>query len=173
MTPTASSNDRIAAFGNELIEIHIWLREELAELLDDVDGYLAGTGRRPRELGAHCLAFCSALQRHHTGEDDGAFLALAEHAPQLAPVLAELTHDHQLVSATLRRVQQLVGDLTGAAGDIDAVAVRAELGTLAALLETHFGYEERKLVAALNALDSRGATVQQMLGLPSHAERPG
>ncbi len=52
---------RLAAFGNQLIEIHIWLREELALLREDVDAYLDGRGGRPRELRAHCLTFCSAL----------------------------------------------------------------------------------------------------------------
>jgi hypothetical protein len=32
--------------------------------------------------------------------------------------------------------------------------VRAELDGLAALLESHFGYEEKRLVSALNALEA-------------------
>jgi hypothetical protein len=67
------SPTRIAAFGNQLVQVHIWLREELARLREDVDSYLDGSGERPRDLRAHCLAFCSALTRHHSGEDGGAF----------------------------------------------------------------------------------------------------
>ena len=71
-TPT-EPNGRLRAFGNQLIEMHIWLRAELARLREDVDSYLDGRGERSRELRAHCLTFCSAQNRHHTGEDDGAF----------------------------------------------------------------------------------------------------
>ncbi|MFV2111030.1 hypothetical protein ACFHW0_01660 [Micromonospora sp. LOL_025] len=42
--------------------------------------------------------------------------------------------------------------------------MRAELDTLAALLETHFVYEEKKLVGALNALTA-GST-EGLLGVP-------
>ncbi|MEQ4720036.1 hemerythrin domain-containing protein [Nonomuraea sp. B19D2] len=149
-TPT-TPDERLKAFGNQLINVHAWLREELANLRDDVDAHLAGGSARPRELPAHCLAFCSALERHHTGEDAAAFPALAEQFPALRPVLQELTRDHQIVSDILRRLQNLLDGL----GNNDAAQprhVQAELDGLAALLESHFTYEERKIVAALNAL---------------------
>jgi hypothetical protein len=58
---------RIAALGNQLIDIHLSLREELARLREDAGAWLDGRAERPRELLAHCLAFCSAVSRHHTG----------------------------------------------------------------------------------------------------------
>lgn len=100
---------RLAAFGNQLIEVHLWLREELARLRENVDSYLDGHGERPRELRAHCLAFCSALTRHHTGEDDGGFPVLAERFPALRPVLEELKRDHRTVTDTLLRLEELLG----------------------------------------------------------------
>jgi hemerythrin-like domain-containing protein len=103
-------NGRLTAFGNQLIEVHLWLREELARLREDVDSYLDG-GERPRELRAHCLTFCSALSRHHTGEDDGAFPVLAEQFPELRPVLEELRRDHHMVAGILRRLEELLGSL--------------------------------------------------------------
>jgi hypothetical protein len=39
-----------------------------------------------------------------------------------------------------------------------------ELDTLAALLESHFGYEEKKLVAALNSLGAHAGTTEGLLG---------
>ncbi|TMR98971.1 hemerythrin domain-containing protein [Nonomuraea basaltis] len=135
------------AFGNQLIEVHLWLREELDALREDVDAFLAGDAR-PRELRAHCLTFCSALQRHHTGEDGGAFPELAERFPELGPVLDELRRDHQLVEDSLQRLQELLDGLDGAA---DPAAVRRELDSLAALMETHFVYEEKRIVSALDA----------------------
>ncbi len=149
-TTLTTSHGRLVAFGNQLIDVHIWLREELAALREDIDAYLAG-GARPRELRAHCLAFCSALNRHHTGEDDGAFPELARRFPELRPVLEELRRDHRLVEDSLRRLQALAGRLDRAT---DPAEVRRELDSLAALMETHFVYEEKRIVSALNALDA-------------------
>ncbi|GAB3374186.1 hypothetical protein GCM10027452_32160 [Micromonospora halotolerans] len=53
----------------------------------------------------------------------------------------------------------LVALLAGAA---DGRTVRAELDGLAALLESHFSYEERKLAAALNRL---GGDPVELLGV--------
>ncbi|MER7420710.1 hemerythrin domain-containing protein [Micromonospora peucetia] len=147
-------DERLRAFGNQLIEIHLWLREELARLRDGV----GDPGVRPRDLRTHCLAFCAAVTRHHTGEDAGAFRVLADQVPELAPVLHELEADHHLVAETLRRVEKLVG------GTAPPDKVRTELDTLAALLETHFVYEEKKLVDALNALT--GGSTEGLLGVP-------
>lgn len=154
-TPT-EPNGRLTAFGNQLIEVHLWLREELARLREDVDSYLDDRGERPRELRAHCLTFCSALNRHHTGEDDGAFPILAEQFPELRPVLEELGRDHHLVAGILRRLEELLGGL-GEKADPDpaeAQRVRSELDGLAALLESHFVYEEKRIVSALNSLSA-------------------
>jgi Hemerythrin HHE cation binding domain len=142
------SHERLAAFGNQLIDVHLWLREELAALRETIDG-----GGPRRDLRAHCLSFCSALTRHHAGEDDGAFPALAGQFPELRPVLEELRRDHRLVEDSLERLRTLVSGLDG---DRDPVVVRRELDTLAALIETHFVYEEKRIVSALNALNVPG-----------------
>lgn len=147
-TTLETPDGRLRAFGNQLVEVHLWLREELAALREDVDAYLAG-GARPRRLRAHCLAFCSAVHRHHTGEDDGAFPELADRFPELRPVLDELRRDHRLVEDALRRLEALIG---GTDQRFDPVELRRELDTLAALIETHFGYEEKRIVSALNEL---------------------
>ncbi|MFE9692680.1 hemerythrin domain-containing protein [Micromonospora sp. NPDC005806] len=146
MHPSHSPSGRLTALGIQLIEIHHWLREELAKLRASLDSPGdPGTGLT-RELRAHCVGFCAALHRHHTGEDGGAFQVLAEQVPELRPVLAELSADHRVVADLLRRIDALLGDAA------DGRSVRAELDGLAALLESHFTYEERKLVAALNQL---------------------
>lgn len=145
MQPSHPSSGRLTALGIQLIEIHDWLREELARLRASLDSPTGG-GALTRELRAHCVGFCAALDRHHTGEDGGAFPALAELVPELRPVLAELSADHRVVADLLRRIDALL------AGASDGRSVRAELDGLAGLLESHFSYEERKLVAALNRL---------------------
>jgi hypothetical protein len=134
-------DERLMAFGHQLIDVHLWLREELAKLRENIDT----GGARPRDLRAHCLTFCSALDRHHNGENDGAFPRLAEQFPELRPVIEELRRDHRLVEASLRRLEAL---LDGG----NPVEVRTELDSLAALMETHFVYEEKRIVSALNEL---------------------
>jgi hemerythrin-like domain-containing protein len=146
----AGSDGRIAAFGNQLIDVHIWLREELARLRADIGSSLDGHAGRPRELRAHCLTFCSALTRHHLGEDGEAFPLLADQFPELRPVLVNLASDHQVVASILRSIEELLGSL--GPGPSEAERVRAELDGLAALLESHFAYEEKRLVSALNSL---------------------
>jgi hemerythrin-like domain-containing protein len=143
-----TSDDRRTALGAELIEIHNWLRAELDRLRDDVDAYLDGGGDRPRELRTHCVAFCAAVTRHHTDEDDGVFPALAARFPELTPALDELGRDHRIVTGMMRSLQALLDRID----EVSPVETRAELDGLAALLESHFTYEERKLVTALDSL---------------------
>jgi hemerythrin-like domain-containing protein len=152
-TPT-QPDGRLSAFGNQLIEVHIWLRERLAGLREDVDSYVDGHGQRPGDLRAHCLMVCSAVSRHHTGEDDEAFPVLAGQFPELRPALAELRRDHQVVAEIMRKVDELLTGLTGIPDPAQASRVRAELDGLAALLESHFVYEEKRLVAALNSIST-------------------
>ncbi|MEU4553178.1 hemerythrin domain-containing protein [Micromonospora violae] len=155
MHPTGSPAGRLAAVGNQMIEIHLWLSAELARLQTDLDA------RPSRDLRAHCLTLCAALGRHHTGEDAGAFRLLAEEAPELRPVIENLITDHEVVAGILERIEALLG------GDapVPVAQVRAELAGLAALLASHFRYEEKRLVAALNALTGRPGTAEDLLGL--------
>ncbi|MGW4404332.1 hemerythrin domain-containing protein [Nonomuraea sp. NPDC004702] len=148
MTSDTTMNDfpeparRLAAFGNQLIDVHLRLREELARLRDT-----AGRGGSLRDLRTHCLTFCSAIITHHTGEDATAFPVLAAEFPELRPVLEELRRDHEQVAAILRDLETLLTADAPATRD-----VRTELDGLSALLESHFVYEEKRIVAALNAL---------------------
>lgn len=121
--------DRITGLGNQLVEVHIWLREQLDALR---------SGSAVSDLRVHCVAFCGAVSRHHSDEDGTLFPRLAREHPTLRPVLDELRRDHELIAEMLGRIAETTD--------------RAELDGLAALLESHFSYEERRLVAALNAL---------------------
>ncbi|GLW10050.1 hypothetical protein Misp01_51790 [Microtetraspora sp. NBRC 13810] len=68
-------------------------------------------------------------------------------------MLAELRRDHRLVEDSLRRLEALVAGLDR---DRDPAEVRRELDSLAALMETHFVYEEKRILSALNALNVPG-----------------
>jgi iron-sulfur cluster repair protein YtfE (RIC family) len=141
-TPTRG---RLAAYGRQLIDIHDHLRDRLAGLRDRIGAPTA----EPRSLPEHCAAFCAALTGHHTAEDGTAFPLLAGVHPDLRPVLDELRRDHDIVAGLLRRLNELLTDPAAVPPDV----LRAEFDGLAAILESHFTYEERKLVAALDALE--------------------
>jgi hypothetical protein len=71
--------ERVKRMGDWLVEIHDWLRQELNGLRRQVDKVIDGSADsatiepKPPDLGqamrTHCLNFCGALKRHHTGED--------------------------------------------------------------------------------------------------------
>jgi hemerythrin-like domain-containing protein len=134
---SANARGRLTALGYQLIETHARLLEALDDIRDGADP--------PRDLATHCLTFCAAVTEHHTDEDDTVFPALAARHPELREVLEGLEHDHQIMAGMLRRVSDL-------AGRIDTDGALAELDGLAALLESHFAWEERRLVDALNVL---------------------
>lgn len=170
MDPSIEPDERLTAFGNLLIDVHLWLRGELDRLREDVDAHLDGRGGRPRDLRAHCLTFCSVVRRHHTAEDGGAFPVLAERFPDLRPVLAQLERDHHLVDELLHKLEELLGGLGPDRDPAAARRVRGELDGLVALLESHFRYDERRLVGALNSLSAPGPDGTRPGALPAVAD---
>ncbi|GAA0499996.1 hypothetical protein Ade02nite_92820 [Paractinoplanes deccanensis] len=80
--------------------------------------------------------FCAALTRHHTAEDATVFPVLAARHPELREFLDSLARDHEIIAEMLKP------DMTA-----------EERDGLAAILETHFIGEEKRLVALLNKLD--------------------
>lgn len=150
MESTSSEYARFLAYGNQLIEIHVGLREMLADLREGIVP--------DAELGVHCVAFCAAVTRHHTAEDAEVFPLLAGRHPELRAFLAELERDHQVIAGLLTEIRAAAGRLGAAAGE-SAGRVRQELDALSAVLETHFRGEEKRLVGVLNAIDpSEGLT---------------
>ena len=144
---------RLTAFGNQLVEVHYWLRDQLDELRDGVEDYFGGKGLPATDLRAHCLAFCSALSRHHTGEDRGAFPLIAEEHPELRAVIAGLRSDHHHIEWILGNLRKLLDRLPAEPDPESAGSVRQELDALSALMQTHFVYEEKKLLSVLNDMD--------------------
>jgi hypothetical protein len=137
---------RVAALGAELVRIHDGLRAELGRLR-------SGDMAAGRPLALHCLSFCAALTRHHTAEEGGAFPALAGRFPDLRPLLGKMAEDHALIGGIVARVEELAGR--------DAATLTAELDGLAAILESHFAFEERRVRNALDVLDG---SAEELLG---------
>jgi hypothetical protein len=68
--------------------------------------------------------------------------------PELAPVLEQLSEDHRLVEDIVRRLRQLLSTVTPETVE----EVRREVDGLSAILESHFRWEEKALVDALERL---------------------
>ena len=145
---TDRSHERLAAFGQQLIEVHYWLRDSLEDLREQLDDYYAGRGLPAADLRAHCLTFCSALTRHHTGEEREAFPEIAAEHPELQKVLSDLRTDHNQIEWIMGKLQKLLDGLPSSGAD-----VRAEVDALSAIMQTHFVYEEKKLITVLNDMD--------------------
>lgn len=139
----------MTALSLQLADAHDELRARIREIR-------AGLGQgllREDALLTHCLAFCTALTVHHQGEDDGMFAQLLRERPDLAPAVDKLVADHALISSILGQVRDLAARAAGSGGPA-LEAIGRELDGLAAIMESHFGYEERAIGRALDALAS-------------------
>lgn len=148
-----AARGRATALSIELMLTHQALRDRLAELRQRLLSGDPIAGQGGVDLREHCATFCAALDRHHTGEDDVVFPALRREFPELAPVVDKLAEDHWLIAGILRRVRELT------AGDADPATVVGELDGLAAIMDSHFAFEERRVSAALDALAASGREV--------------
>lgn len=140
-----NDNQRAVAFSRQLRRAHQQLRDQLTRIRDEL-----GTNERMEaDLQIHCLAFCAALTAHHVGEDDGMFTALLDARPDQAAAIQNLVDDHAVIAAILLQVAVLAAQAktTPAQG---LPQLRRELDGLAAIAESHFGYEERLIGAVLD-----------------------
>lgn len=143
-----TEDTRATAFGRQLIEVHDWLRTQLGTIRKSLEM------RTPPELSdlrLHCLTFCAAITRHHTGEDAVAFPELTAQVPELAAVVAQLRQDHDLVTTLIADFQVTLEDPA-----TTPEAAARHLDGLAAILESHFAFEERKIAVALDGLRNPG-----------------
>jgi hypothetical protein len=150
-----SDAGRVVAWAGELRRVHRRLREAL-ELAYDGDSDLD----TEKDLLLYCWGFCVALDGHHRSEDAALFPAIVAARPDLAPVIAKLSQDHGMIDhliAGLRRALE-----TG----ISREEKRRHLDGIGAVMETHFGYEERQLIAVLEAAErlELGTDTTRVLG---------
>ncbi len=157
--PVDLDPNRVKHLGDELVELHNWLRHDLADLRKRVDDLVEGRSSEfvtqskknlHAELRSHCLDFCHALNVHHNGEDVGAFPVLRDRFPALQPALERFAEEHKIVAELQAAIKALIDDFMP--GRDDPVQLSVEVTNLARRLEAHFDDEERELVTALNAM---------------------
>ena len=99
-----------------------------------------------RDLLLFCHGFCTALTAHHEGEDRHLFPAIAEQYPQLRDALHYLRQDHSMIAHLVAGLQAAVA--RAAAPE----ELHRHLEGVAAIMESHFRYEERQLLTVLETL---------------------
>ncbi|MER5766590.1 hemerythrin domain-containing protein [Streptomyces sp. NPDC001985] len=140
------STDRVTAWGGELRRVHGKLRTALALARAGLDG--GDPDAAATDLLLFCHGFCAALSGHHRAEDGSLFPELVRARPDLAPVVAKLTQDHNMI-------EHLIGGLRKALADsADPEVAHHHLDGIEAVMETHFRYEEKQIGAVLDDMDT-------------------
>lgn len=143
---TERETTRLIAWSNELRRVHQRLRDALTVAQTAViEG--GSSEDATRDLLLYCHGFCAALDGHHRGEDRALFPAIEAAHPHLAPVLRSLEQDHSMIA-------HLLGELSAAVERSASTAdLSMHLDGVAAVMETHFLYEERQLLRVLESLE--------------------
>jgi hemerythrin-like domain-containing protein len=138
-----AGSSRLIAWHRELITAHQRLRQAMRLTRDELD---AGSGRPlTADFLLYCHGFCAALSGHHAGEDMDLFPGLSARHPELAPAIAKLRQDHEMIASLLTQLSDV---LASAATTAD---LERHLDGLSAIMESHFNYEERQLLDILSA----------------------
>jgi hypothetical protein len=142
---TERETTRLVAWSQEIRQVHERLRAALDTTRRAVTAGVA-TDTATRDLLLYCHGFCTALDGHHRGEDARLFPAIEAAHPELAPVLRALKQDHSMIGHLLAGLQAAV-DRRAAPDELDR-----HLEGIAAIMESHFRYEERQLLTLLDTL---------------------
>ncbi len=143
---TEDERTRLIAWGNELRSVHHRLREALRVTRAALDS--GATGRpAERDLLLFCHGFCTALTGHHQGEDHRLFPVIAAAHPEVRETLRKLEQDHASIAHLLEDLQ------AAAEGSGPPERLESHLDGVAAIMESHFHYEERQLLTILDAME--------------------
>lgn len=146
----------VSTLGDKVLEVHTWLRGQLRQVKAEVDAHFAaraahrGPGEPPvpglgLQIRQRCLAFCQALEFHHTSEDGHLFPGIARYHPHLTGTFDRLAEEHR----TVARIQGGLAELLAGIGIADPHRFRTELDRMSAELNAHLDYEEEAILPLL------------------------
>ncbi|HEX5967133.1 MAG TPA: hemerythrin domain-containing protein [Intrasporangium sp.] len=147
---------RLVAWSQELRRVHARLRSALDLTRDALKNGTAGADLSS-DLLLYCRGFCAALDGHHEGEDRTLFPAIEAAHPHLGPVLRKLEQDHSMIAHLLGQLRAAL-DRAASPGEL-----HGHLEGVAAIMESHFRYEERQLLTVLKTLELH-ADATEVLG---------
>lgn len=142
---SSTDGTRLVAWNDELIAAHGRLRAALGAAQEALDGGDVASARS--DLLLYCHGFCVALGAHHAGEDITLFPELRARHPDLDRTIAALEQDHAMIGTLLSRFESAIRS----SESNEDLALHLE--GLAAIMESHFRYEERQLLDVLAALE--------------------
>lgn len=146
----------VATLADKLMEVHTWLRAQLRQVRAEADAHFRaraahqGPGAPPPpglglQIRQRCLAFCQALEFHHTSEDAHLFPGITRHHPHLTDVFDRLRDEHRTVARLQGELVALLGDIATA----DPQRFRTELTEMSSELNAHLDYEEESILPLL------------------------
>ena len=156
--PGGATGHRVAALGSELRRLHDRIRDVLDDAREGLDP-TAGTASLADDLVLRCRAVCTTLGTHHRDEDHALFPWLRREHPSLGPAVERLEQDHAMIGTLLADLERVLREGAGA-----AVLLR-HLEGVDAIMESHFRYEERELVAVLDAATGEGPPLPERFWL--------
>jgi hemerythrin-like domain-containing protein len=136
--------NRLIAWNRELVAAHQRLRQALSVTRDALGTKNVESARA--DLLLYCHGFCAALSGHHVSEDAALFPELSARHPRLAPTVARLVQDHEMIAGLLAQFDHALA--TAATPD----ELARLLDGISAIMESHFNYEERQLLDTLSTL---------------------
>lgn len=142
---TEGEKTRLIAWSNELRAVHGRLREAL-RVTQAAASVGEPTEPPARELLLFCHGFCTALTGHHEGEDRELFPAIAAEHPELRSTLRKLEQDHSMIAHLIAGLQ------AATERGLPPDKLEGHLEGIAAIMESHFRYEERELLTVLDTL---------------------
>ena len=149
--------DRLTAWGQQLVEVHDRLRDDLDRLLDGLDEHETLT---PEAVRTHCVAFCSGGRPPpHAARTAPRSRPSPRSTRSCRDTLDGLARDHHVVADILQRIDAVLRT-----ADDDPARARGEIDGLAAILESHFRWEERAIVSALDGLQDPTLTREDLFG---------
>ncbi|MFH9734823.1 nitroreductase/quinone reductase family protein [Streptomyces sp. NPDC017260] len=147
---------KVRTLADKLLEVHTWLRGQLRQVRAEADAHFAaraahqgpGAPAAPGlglQIRQRCLAFCQALEFHHSSEDGHLFPGIARHHPHLTDVFARLDDEHR----TIARIQSELAELLAGIVIAEPERFRAELEEMSSQLNAHLDYEDEVLLPLL------------------------
>ncbi|MFD5202730.1 nitroreductase/quinone reductase family protein [Streptomyces sp. NPDC058375] len=146
----------ITSLADKLVEVHTWLRAQLLHVHAETEAHFAARaghgsgGEAPApglglQIRQRCLAFCQALEFHHTAEDGHMFPTMEGYHPHLGHVFDRLREEHRSIGALQSALAALLADVAVAEPD----RFRAELTAMTEELTAHLDYEEEHILPLL------------------------
>lgn len=161
---TDSNTARLAAWGQQMRTVHRRLQDALDLARDTIED--GGTpGSLASDLALYCGGFCAALNGHHRSEDAALFPAVLRDRPDLAPVIATLMQDHSMISHLIQGLEKaLRTGIESRPRETETAALLRHLDGIEAVMQTHFRFEEKKLVELLDTLQFENSSATTLFG---------